>query len=73
MRACTEEGQREKERESQAGCMPSRAQCGAQTHDGEIITRAEIKSQTFNHPTYLGAPKMSIFNELIYTPTSTSP
>ena len=38
------------------------AQCGAQSHNPEIMTRAEIKSQTFNQLNHPGTPKPPALN-----------
>ena len=42
-------GERERERILSRFHTLYRAQCGAQSHDPEIMTLAEIKSQTLNH------------------------
>jgi len=46
-------GQRERERENlkQSPTPSSGGRCRARSHNPEIMTRAEIKSQTLNQPT----------------------
>ena len=56
------EGQRQRERELQAGSMPNTESSeGAQSHNLEIMTWAKIKSQTLNQLSHPGTPQLFCF------------
>ena len=66
------EGQREREKENpkQAPCCQHRAWCRALFHDHEIMTWAEIKSQTLNWLSHPSTPVHTCVLILIFFPSA---